>query len=70
MERVLVATPKALSELLVQNAYDYQKPEMMRRSLERIAGKHGILLVEGLEHKVSIFGRSPAEPVAESLLEA
>ncbi|KAL4873053.1 hypothetical protein BDV12DRAFT_161243 [Aspergillus spectabilis] len=51
MERVLVATPKALSELLVQNAYDYQKPEMMRRSLERIAGKHGILLVEGLEHK-------------------
>ncbi|KAL5339459.1 cytochrome P450 [Aspergillus crustosus] len=51
IERVLVATPKALSELLVQNAYDYQKPEMVRRSLERLTGKHGILLVEGLEHK-------------------
>ncbi|KAL4785258.1 cytochrome P450 [Aspergillus varians] len=51
MERVLVATPKALSELLVQNAYDFPKPEAMRRSLGRIAGKHGILLVEGFEHK-------------------
>ncbi|KAL4886962.1 cytochrome P450 [Aspergillus karnatakaensis] len=51
MERVLVATPKALSELLVQGAYDFQKPAVMRRSLGRIAGKHGILLVEGQEHK-------------------
>ncbi|KAL4922307.1 cytochrome P450 [Aspergillus aurantiobrunneus] len=51
MERVLVTTPKALSELLVQNAYKYPKPELMRRSLARIAGEHGILLVEGLEHK-------------------
>ncbi|KAL2822288.1 cytochrome P450 [Aspergillus cavernicola] len=51
MERVLVTTPKAMSELLVQNAYEFEKPEMMRRSLGRIAGKHGVLLVEGQEHK-------------------
>ncbi|KAL4970948.1 cytochrome P450 [Aspergillus stella-maris] len=51
MERVLVASPRALSELLVQNTYDYTKPEQMRRSLGRIAGNHGILLVEGQEHK-------------------
>ncbi|KAL2870454.1 cytochrome P450 [Aspergillus lucknowensis] len=51
MERVLLTTPKVLSELLVQNAYEYEKPEMMRRSLGRIAGKHGVLLAEGLEHK-------------------
>jgi hypothetical protein len=52
IEQVLVTTPKALSELLVQNAYDYQKPESIRISLARIAGEHGILLVEGQEHKV------------------
>ncbi|KAL4753908.1 hypothetical protein BDW72DRAFT_201139 [Aspergillus terricola var. indicus] len=51
IEHVLVTTPKALSELLVQNAYDYQKPESMRASLARITGDHGILLVEGQEHK-------------------
>jgi hypothetical protein len=55
MERILVYSPKALSELLVQNSYEFEKPEMMRRSLSRIAGKSGILLVEGLEHKVSVF---------------
>lgn len=52
MERVLVASPKALSELLVQNAYDFQKPELVRRGLGRVTGKSGILLVEGAEHKV------------------
>ncbi|KAL3479963.1 cytochrome P450 [Aspergillus californicus] len=51
MERVYVASPKALSELLVQDTYEYEKPEMMRRSLARIAGKHGVLLAEGQEHK-------------------
>ncbi|CEL05234.1 hypothetical protein ASPCAL06353 [Aspergillus calidoustus] len=51
MERILVYSPKALSELLVQNSYEFEKPAMMRRSLGRIAGKSGILLVEGLEHK-------------------
>ncbi|KAL4978655.1 cytochrome P450 [Aspergillus desertorum] len=51
IEQVLVTTPRALSELLVQNAYDYQKPESMRASLARIAGDHGILLEEGQEHK-------------------
>ncbi|KAL3464957.1 cytochrome P450 [Aspergillus heterothallicus] len=51
MERLLVYSPKALSELLVQNTYEFEKPEMMRRSLGRIAGKSGILLVEGSEHK-------------------
>ncbi|KKK19345.1 hypothetical protein AOCH_002416 [Aspergillus ochraceoroseus] len=51
MERLLVTTPKALSELLVQNAYEFPKTELMRLELERVTGKHGVLLVEGLEHK-------------------
>ena len=59
MERVLVASPKALSELLVQNVYEFPKPEFMRRALARITGNHGILLVEGLEHKVGVFNLPP-----------
>lgn len=59
MERVLVASPKALSELLVQNAYEFPKPEFVRRSLARVTGNHGILLVEGLEHKVSVSNLPP-----------
>ncbi|KAL4804484.1 cytochrome P450 [Aspergillus unguis] len=51
MERVLLTTPKALSELLVQGAYEFPKPVVVRRALERVTGQHGILLVEGLEHK-------------------
>lgn len=52
LERTIATTPKALSEILVQKVYDFEKPKIVRRSLGRITGEHGVLLVEGAEHKV------------------
>lgn len=51
IERVLLTSPKALSELLVTKVYDFEKPEPVRNALRRVAGE-GILLAEGDEHKV------------------
>ncbi|KAJ9210545.1 hypothetical protein DTO166G4_7857 [Paecilomyces variotii] len=50
MERVLVVSPKALSEVLTLKSYDFRKPDLARISLERITG-NGVLLAEGDEHK-------------------
>ncbi|KAJ9293905.1 hypothetical protein DTO271G3_7281 [Paecilomyces variotii] len=50
MERVLVVSPKALSEVLTLKSYDFRKPDLARMSLERITG-NGVLLAEGEEHK-------------------
>jgi len=49
--RVLVASPKALGEVLVQRSYDFVKPEKLRNGLGRLLGV-GVLLAEGDEHKV------------------
>lgn len=51
IERVVLTSPKALSELLVTKVYDFEKPKTVRQSLRRIVGD-GILLAEGDEHKV------------------
>ncbi|PYH91074.1 cytochrome P450 monooxygenase [Aspergillus ellipticus CBS 707.79] len=51
LERLVVTSPKALSEILVQKVYEFEKPLLIRRSLGRITGEHGVLLVEGPEHK-------------------
>lgn len=51
LERVVLTSPKALSELLVTKVYDFEKPQTVRQSLRRIVGD-GILLAEGEEHKV------------------
>ncbi|PLN81741.1 putative cytochrome P450 monooxygenase [Aspergillus taichungensis] len=51
MERLTVTNAKALSEMLVQRVYDFQKPELSRMSLARAAGDTGLLLLEGDEHK-------------------
>ncbi|KAF2201927.1 cytochrome P450 [Delitschia confertaspora ATCC 74209] len=48
--RVLVTTPKALAEVLVQKNYEFVKPERVRDSLGRLLGV-GILLAEGDEHR-------------------
>jgi cytochrome P450 len=48
--RVLVTSPKALGEVLVQRSYDFVKPERLRSGLGRLLGV-GILLAEGDEHK-------------------
>lgn len=51
MERVIPLSAKALSEILVTKVYDFEKPEAVRASLERITG-NGVLLAEGEDHKV------------------
>ncbi|KAJ5105679.1 hypothetical protein NUU61_003026 [Penicillium alfredii] len=50
MERVIPLSAKALSEILVTKVYDFEKPEAVRASLERITG-NGVLLAEGEDHK-------------------
>lgn len=51
--RVLVTSPKALGEVLVQRNYEFVKPARIRKGLGRLLGV-GILLAEGDEHKVCL----------------
>ncbi|CAG8364681.1 unnamed protein product [Penicillium salamii] len=53
LERVMCTSPKALGELLVTKVYDFEKPEIFRKSFRRVVGD-GILLAEGEEHKVCL----------------
>ena len=50
-ERVLLASPDALREVLVTKNYEFTKPKHVRHSIGRILGV-GVLLAEGDEHKV------------------
>lgn len=50
-ERLLIASPKAIAEVLVTKNYDFVKPGLVRAGLGRILGV-GILLAEGDEHRV------------------
>ncbi|KAJ5825588.1 hypothetical protein N7474_002726 [Penicillium riverlandense] len=59
LERVLLTSPKALSELLVTKVYDFEKPEPVRNNLRRVTGE-GILLAEGDEHKFQRKNLMPA----------
>ncbi|GLI76422.1 hypothetical protein PoHVEF18_004695 [Penicillium ochrochloron] len=59
LERVVLTSPKALSELLVTKVYDFEKPQTLRQSLRRIVGD-GILLAEGDEHKLQRKNLMPA----------
>lgn len=59
MERVILTSAKALSELLVTKAYDFEKPETVRQSLRRVTGD-GVLLAEGEEHKIQRKNLMPA----------
>ncbi|KAI1280220.1 cytochrome P450 [Xylaria sp. FL0933] len=58
-ERLLILSPKALSEVLVTKVYDFEKPEPIRFSLARVLGV-GILLAEGEEHKTQRKNLMPA----------
>lgn len=49
-ERLLVTSPKALSEVLVSKNYDFVKPIQLRQALSKIIGQ-GIILQEDAEHK-------------------
>jgi hypothetical protein len=53
-ERVMVVSPKAISDLLVGKSYDFIRPEIARIQLEVVTGE-GLLLAEGDVHKVSIL---------------
>ncbi|KAJ5387872.1 hypothetical protein N7509_010413 [Penicillium cosmopolitanum] len=59
MERVILTSPKALSELLVTKNYDFEKPKTVRQSLRRVVGD-GVLLTEGDEHKLQRKNLMPA----------
>ncbi|RMZ82105.1 hypothetical protein DV737_g2173, partial [Chaetothyriales sp. CBS 132003] len=49
-ERLLLTSPKALSEVLTIKSYDFVKPTLVREGLGRVLGI-GILFAEGDEHK-------------------
>jgi len=49
-ERILLASPEALAEVLVSKNYDFEKPSFFRTELGRLLGV-GLLLAEGDEHK-------------------
>jgi hypothetical protein len=49
--RVLITSPKALGEVLVQRSYEFVKPERVRIGIGKLLGI-GVLLAEGDEHKV------------------
>ena len=51
-ERIMLTSPQALCEVLVQKNYEFIKPALMRQGLGRLLGGTGILLAEGEEHKV------------------
>jgi hypothetical protein len=51
IERVLLASPKALAEVLVHKSYEFIKPYQFRHGIGRLLGI-GILFAEGDEHKV------------------
>jgi cytochrome P450 len=58
-ERLLVASPKGLGEILTTKSYDWRKPARVTRSIGRILGV-GVLLAEGEEHKQQRKNLMPA----------
>lgn len=58
-ERVVVTSPKGLSEVLVTKNYEFQKPRQARTVLGRVLGI-GLLLAEGEEHRHQRKGLMPA----------
>ncbi|KAI5199249.1 cytochrome P450 monooxygenase [Aureobasidium subglaciale] len=59
MERVMVTTPKSLSEAVTLKSYDLIKPPALTQGLARILG-YGVLLTEGQEHKSQRKNLTPA----------
>ncbi|PHH65359.1 hypothetical protein CDD82_1678 [Ophiocordyceps australis] len=58
-ERLLVASPEALSEVLVSKSYDFAKPLATRNMLGPALG-NGVLLAEGDEHRMQRRRLNPA----------
>lgn len=51
-ERVVVLSPKAIADLLVNKSYDFIRPEIASIQLAKVTG-HGLLVAEGDTHKVN-----------------
>jgi hypothetical protein len=47
---LLIASPRALAEVLTTNNYDFKKPPQVLRFVERLIGV-GQVFAEGEEHK-------------------
>ena len=50
-ERIVVLSPKAIADLLVNKSYDFIRPEIARTQLSKVTGE-GLLVAEGDVHKV------------------
>lgn len=48
--RLLVTKPNSLADILVANAYDFQKPKRIRNFLRHVLGD-GLIIIEGEPHK-------------------
>ncbi|KAJ9495338.1 hypothetical protein H2202_009125 [Exophiala xenobiotica] len=58
-ERLLVTSPKALSEILVSQAYSFTKPGSVKKRLSYITG-NGLLVSDGENHKAQRKSLMPA----------
>lgn len=56
---LIPTTPAAIAEVLTAHPYDYEKPARARRFLSRVLG-HGLIVVEGPEHKFQRKNVAPA----------
>jgi hypothetical protein len=52
-ERIIVLSPKAIADLLVNKSYDFIRPEIARVQLSKVTGE-GLLVAEGDVHKVFV----------------
>ncbi|KAE8163277.1 cytochrome P450 [Aspergillus tamarii] len=57
-ERLLVTSPKGLSEVLVHGAYDYTKTNLARFAIQRFTG-NGLGFLDGEEHRIQKRGLLP-----------
>ncbi|KAI9216503.1 cytochrome P450 [Blastocladiella britannica] len=48
---LVLADPKALHAILSGNAYRFAKPKELQKGIARFTGHHGLLVLEGDEHK-------------------
>lgn len=56
-ERIIVLSPKAIADLLVNKSYDFIRPEIARVQLSKVTGE-GLLVAEGDIHKVWLLRES------------
>lgn len=58
-ERLLIVSPEAAKDLLTTHVYNFIKPDLQRALVNNISG-HGLLILEGAEHKEARKQINPA----------